>query len=139
MRFEVNGEADPAMYVATTGNVGIGTTDPGSYKLAVQGKVGAEEVVVTLGGWSDFVFEDDYDLRPLSEVEAHIKQHRHLPDIPSAETVLEEGLSLGEMDAKLLQKIEELTLYLIEMKKDLDELRKENEMLKKQHVPRFIY
>ena len=111
--------------VAPNGNVGIGTTDPSGWKLAVNGNVRAKKVVVE-SGWSDFVFEPGYDLPTLSEVEAHITAKGHLRDIPSATEVAEHGISLGEMDAKLLQKIEELMLYTIEQQKRLEELEKEN-------------
>lgn len=104
------------------GRVGIGTTTPGSYKLAVEGKIGAKEVVVTLDGWSDFVFNDDYQLPALDQVEQHIKQNKHLPGIPTAQEVSENGVPLGEMQAKLLQKIEELTLYVIELKNRINDL-----------------
>ncbi len=99
------------------GNVGIGTTTTGSHKLAVEGSIGAREVKVEASGWSDFVFEKDYELRTLDEVEKYISENRHLPDVPSEAEVTENGIYLGEMDAKLLQKIEELTLYLIEQNK----------------------
>ncbi len=105
------------------GNVGIGTTDPGNYQLAVEGKIGAREVEVTLNSWSDFVFEDDYKLRSLKEVENYIRENNHLPDIPSEAEVLENGISLGEMNAKLLQKIEELTLYVIQQQKEIEALK----------------
>ncbi len=98
------------------GNVGIGTNGPGSYKLAVNGKVRAKEVVVETG-WADFVFEKEYQLPTLEEVENHIKEKGHLKDIPSAKEVEENGVSLGQMDSKLLQKIEELTLYILEENK----------------------
>ena len=111
--------------VAPNGNVGIGTTDPSGWKLAVNGNVRAKKVVEE-SGWSDFVFEPGYDLPTLSEVEAHITAKGHLRDIPSATEVAEHGISLGEMDAKLLQKIEELMLYTIEQQKRLEELEKEN-------------
>lgn len=75
--------------------------------------------------WSDFVFENDYDLPTLEEVEEHIAENGHLPEIPSEAEVTENGINLGEMDAKLLQKIEELTLYLIEQNKEIKELKKE--------------
>ncbi len=110
------------------GSVGIGAVNPGSYKLAVNGSVRAKEVVVETG-WSDFVFEDDYRLPPLEEVEQHIRQNKHLPDIPSAEEVSANGVSLGEMQAKLLQKIEELTLYMIELKKENKALKRRVESL----------
>ena len=112
----------PLILNPSGGSVGIGTTNPGSYKLAVNGSVHAKEVVVETG-WSDFVFEDDYRLPPLAEVEQHIKTHKHLPDIPSAEEVAANGVSVGEMQARLLQKIEELTLYVIELKKENEALK----------------
>ncbi|WP_109830901.1 hypothetical protein [Reichenbachiella versicolor] len=90
----------------------------------------AKEIKVTLSGWSDFVFEEDYELRELNEVESYISEKGHLPDIPSAAEVEADGISLGEMDAKLLQKIEELTLYLIEQNKTIKELQEEVQELK---------
>ena len=110
------------MRIDDTGNVGIGTTNPGTYKLAVNGEIRAKEVIVETG-CSDFVFEEHYALRPLNEVEAFIKANKHLPDIPSEKEVSENGLGLGEMQAKLLRKVEELTLYMIEMKKENQALR----------------
>ena len=115
------------------GNVGIGTSSTGSHKLAVEGSIGAREIKVEdVPNWSDFVFEDDYELPTLVEVEMHIKVNGHLKDIPSAEEVKEDGIYLGQMDAKLLQKIEELTLYLIDQNKRLDAQQKEIEELKAQ-------
>ncbi len=111
------------------GNVGIGTTNPGIYKLAVEGTIGAREVKVTLNNWSDFVFENDYKLLDLKDVEEYIVKNNRLPDIPSKSEVIEEGISLGEMDAKLLQKIEELTLYTIEQEKKIEKLEKLVEQL----------
>ena len=141
--FDIN--TDPTGYknqrltILTNGNVGIGTTNPGSYKLAVEGKIGAHEIVVTTDGWSDFVFNNDYKLKDLEEVESFIEENNHLPDVPSEKEVMENGIALGEMDAKLLQKIEELTLYMIEqnketkaMKAQLNKLSEENEILKKE-------
>ena len=103
------------------GNVGIGTNNPGSYKLAVNGKVRAKEVVVDTG-WSDFVFESDYHLLSIEEVEKFIKENGHLPDVPSEKEVAQNGVSLGTMDSKLLQKIEELTLYTIQLNKKIQKL-----------------
>ncbi|WP_422079611.1 hypothetical protein [Ulvibacterium sp.] len=116
--------------ISNSGNIGIGTVNPGTYKLAVNGNVRAKEVRVETG-WSDFVFEKDYDLPTLEEVEGHIKEKGHLKDIPSGEEVAENGILLGEMDSKLLQKIEELTLYMIDMNKEIQQLKKENSELKR--------
>ncbi|MCB0810418.1 MAG: hypothetical protein KDB96_14165, partial [Flavobacteriales bacterium] len=81
----------------------------------------AKEVEVTLAGFPDYVFEPDYDLMTLEEVEAYIKKNGHLPNVPSAREVEENGLGLGEMNKILLEKVEELTLHLIEQQKRLDE------------------
>ncbi len=114
-----------------TGNVGIGTTDTKGFKLGVQGKIAAEEIKVAVhASWADFVFENNYNLPTLKEVEQHIKEKGHLKDIPSAKEVAKNGVFLGEMDAKLLQKIEELTLYTISQEKRMNKLEKENEALK---------
>ncbi|TCI90158.1 hypothetical protein [Tenacibaculum sp. M341] len=104
------------------GNVGIGTkVVPAGFKLGVNGKMAATEVkVATYENWADFVFEEDYALPTLKEVEKHIEEKGHLENIPSAEEVKKDGFFLGEMDAKLLRKIEELTLYTIQQEKDLE-------------------
>ncbi|MCG8700751.1 MAG: hypothetical protein MI922_22045 [Bacteroidales bacterium] len=115
-------------YVETS--FAIGTTNPGNYRLAVEGTIGAREIKVHLDAWSDFVFNSDYDLMNLEEVESFISKNNRLPDIPSESDVIESGVNLGEMDAKLLQKIEELTLYMIDMNKEVKSLRQENESLK---------
>src|SRR5690606_31369179 len=104
-----------------TGNVGIGTIAPGNWKLAVNGEIRAKEIKVETG-WSDFVFKNDYALPTLEEVEKHIKEKGHLKDIHSAKEVEENGIYLGEMDSKLLKKIEELTLYIIEQNKRIEAL-----------------
>jgi len=101
---------------------------PGDYLLYVQRGILTEKVKVAVWGttnWSDFVFADDYSLMPLSEVESYIKANKHLPAIPSAEEVVKDGIDVATMDAKLLQKIEELTLYVIELKKQCQQLRTE--------------
>ena len=111
-------------------NVGIGTSVPNSqYRLSVNGKVRAKEIVVETG-WSDFVFAPGYRLRPLPEVSAFIARHGHLPDVPSATEVASHGVAVGEVEAKLLQKVEELTLYLIETHQRLSALEAENARLR---------
>jgi len=97
-------------------NVGIGVANPQN-KLDVNGTVHSKEVKVDMSGWSDFVFKKEYSLPTLEQVEKHIREKGHLEHIPSEHEVLQNGISLGEMNSKLLQKIEELTLYIIEQDK----------------------
>jgi len=113
------------------GNVGIGARDTKGYKLAVAGNMIAESVKVQLqGSWADYVFDDDYKLQSLSEIEAFVKKNKHLPEIPSAEAAKTHGIDLEDMNAKLLKKIEELTLHLIDMKKGMERQEKEIQDLK---------
>ncbi|SMC75277.1 hypothetical protein [Pedobacter africanus] len=104
------------------GNLGVGTTDTKGYKLAVNGKVRAQEIKVETANWPDYVFAKDYELSTLQETEKHIKDKGHLPGIPSADEVKANGVDLGEMNAKLLQKIEELTLHLIEKDRHIENM-----------------
>ncbi|HEX5172125.1 MAG TPA: hypothetical protein VFW11_23265 [Cyclobacteriaceae bacterium] len=105
-----------------SGNVGIGTSSPDN-KLTVKGTVHAEEIKVDLNVPApDYVFEKSYDLLSLDEVEEYINVNKHLPEIPSAKTIEEEGLNLKEMNLLLLKKVEELTLYLLEQDKRNDQL-----------------
>jgi len=116
-----------------TGAVGIGTGStpiPATAKLAVNGKILATEVQVALvANWADYVFNDDYNLKPLAEVEEFIKENKHLPDVPSSSQVEKTGVNLGEMDAILLKKVEELTLYMIQLQKENVELKEKVENL----------
>jgi hypothetical protein len=113
------------------GNVGIGTTAPDA-KLAVKGQIHAQEVKIDLNGAvaPDYVFEPDYHLKPLSEIETYIKANKHLPEVPSAKEMEANGVQLGEMNMLLLKKVEELTLYVIELKKRDEEQQKEIEELR---------
>jgi hypothetical protein len=105
--------------ITAAANVGIGTTTP-SYKLEVTGSVRATSFISNSTTYADFVFEPGYQLPALSEVEAHIRTHGHLPGVPSEAQVAKEGIDLAAMQVKLLQKVEELTLHAIEQAKRLD-------------------
>ncbi len=107
---------------AATGNVGIGTDNP-TYKLSVLGNIRSNEVVVETG-WADYVFDETYKLPLLSDVERFIQQNKHLPNIPSAKEVAEKGLQLGDTQKRMMEKIEELTLYMIEANKKIEKLEK---------------
>lgn len=121
--------AAPKMIINPAGNVGIGTTQPNSFRLAVEGKIGARGVQVTMQSpWPDYVFRPEYRLMSLEELRTFIAANHHLPEMPTAAEVEKEGIDLGEMDAKLLKKIEELTLYVLELKKENEEIK---ERLKK--------
>ncbi|MBS7256146.1 tail fiber protein [Flavobacterium branchiicola] len=104
------------------GYVGIGTTSPDS-KLTVAGNIHAQEVKVTVNAGADFVFESDYALPSLESVDKFIKENKHLPEIASAEKMKKDGINLAEMNIKLLQKIEEMTLYMIEQNKQISNLK----------------
>jgi len=113
------------------GNIGIGTLTPNA-KLTVNGNIRAKEIKVETANWPDYVFARDYKLPSLDETEQHIKEKGHLPGIPSAKEVKENGVELGEMNKKLLLKIEELTLHLIEQNKQLElQNRRINELEKR--------
>jgi len=101
------------------GNISIGVANTQGYKLAVNGNIRAKEIKVENANWPDYVFAKDYKLPSLQETEKHINEKGHLPGIPSAQDVKTNGIDLGEMNAKLLQKIEELTLHVIEQNKQL--------------------
>jgi hypothetical protein len=104
------------------GNVGIGTANP-TDKLTVAGNISSREVKVTVNAGADFVFENDYKLNSLDFLDKFIKENKHLPEIASAEEMQKEGINLSEMNIKLLQKIEELTLYMIEIKKENETMK----------------
>lgn len=116
------------MRLLGNGNVGIGTNNPLA-RFHVNGLILAKEVRVEAGPWPDYVFKNDYKLPHLLEVEKFIQQNKHLPEVPSEEEVKEKGIKLGEMNAILLKKVEELTLYLIERVKVEKELQRQIDVL----------
>jgi hypothetical protein len=116
--------ANPIMSIVQNGTVGIGTSDTKGFKFAVAGNMIAEKLVVKLASaWPDYVFEPNYKLPTLSYVEKYIREHGHLPGVTSAKEIEEKGIDVAETQAQLLKKIEELTLYVIELKKEIDSLK----------------
>jgi len=121
-----NGTVDKHLVIAPYGgNLLIGKTNQANtaYKVDINGKVRANEMVVNTTG-ADFVFESGYPLRSIADLEKFVKQNRHLPEIPSAKTMQQEGVGISELQTRLLQKVEELTLYIIQQQKEIDELKK---------------
>lgn len=118
LRFSVGGNSltDASLFVDSSGLVGIGTTTP-SNQLEVNGTIRSKEVIVEANNWPDYVFEPDYELPSLEETEEYIEENKHLPEIPSAKEIEENGVALGDMNRLLLKKIEELTLHTIEQQK----------------------
>lgn len=129
----------PVMMTDASGNIAINSINPNGYRLAVKGTIHAQEVNVDLNNWADYVFAPGYALPSLAEVKTYIDNNHHLPDMPSAKTITENGLDIGEMDKTLVKKVEELTLYLIakdeQIKAGNEEMRiqqQEIELLKQQ-------
>lgn len=126
------------MFISDQGKVGIGVAPTemdteGDYKLYVGTGILTEKVKVALRNtedWADYVFKPDYHLMDLKEVETYIIKYGHLPGVPAAEEVKENGIDMARMDAKLLEKIEELTLYMIDLKKENEAMRAELNKLK---------
>jgi hypothetical protein len=129
MKFFTQGQ--PRITITGTGNVGIGTDDTKGYKFAVNGDAMFTRIKVkAYTSWPDYVFADNYQLPALSELAGYIQQHKHLPGMPTATEVQQEGLDVAEMNKKLVQKVEELTLYLLKIDQQNQELKKEIEVLK---------
>ncbi|MBV7531178.1 hypothetical protein [Chitinophaga sp. sic0106] len=115
-----------ALYVNySNGNVGIGTAAGTSSKLSVKGEIKATKVRVTTSDWPDYVFAKDFQLRSISDLAGYIAANQHLPEMPAAEKVEKEGIDVGEMNKLLLKKIEEMSLYIIQLDKRVKELEAE--------------
>jgi len=122
----------PYMTIKDGGNVGIGTTAPGTNKLAVEGTIAARKVVVTITSpFPDYVFKKDYRLPSLSSVGRYIRSNGHLPEMPAADSVQKNGLDLGGNQTLLVKKIEELTLYLLEQNRQLRSMQERINRLEK--------
>jgi hypothetical protein len=116
------------------GSVSIGGyhTGSGNYKLAVHGTIAAWKIIVNEKNWYDHVFEEDYKLMSIENLNSYIKENKHLPEIPTQEDVNNDGVDLGEMNAKLLLKVEELTLYIIQLNEQMKAMQKEIHHLKEE-------
>ena len=123
IRMFTAGNPTPVVNILNNGFVGVGTIHP-EYKLDVLGTIRAQEVLINMDGGADFVFEKDYKLPTIEFVANYVKKNKHLPDIQSAKEMVENSMNMGEMQIKLLQKIEELTLYVIEQQKEINLLKK---------------
>lgn len=138
--YDTNGKTDVTdqftmqTLITTTslGYVGIGTDDPKS-TLDVRGAIIADAVEIKVNKGADFVFSSGYELKPLLEIETFVKENQHLPDIPSEKDMIQNGVNINELQIKLLQKIEELTLYIIEQNKEIKYLKKELKELKDEY------
>jgi len=106
------------------GPVGVGTDNTGEYALAVEGKIGCRELVVTTSAWADYVFDSTYSLMPLDGLKKYIGENGRLPGVPSENEVREKGISIGQMNRVLLEKIEELTLYVLDLENKIHEMKK---------------
>ena len=111
------------VFVDANGRMGIGNLPTSPHRLAVRGSIICEELKVELvADWPDYVFAKDYDLMPLQELKSFIDTHHHLPNIPKASDIQKDGFEVGEMNRKLLEKVEELTLYIIQQNERIDAL-----------------
>jgi hypothetical protein len=119
------------MRITSAGYVGIGTTDTHGFAFAVNGSAIATSMTVKLyANWPDYVFKPEYHLVPLNEIKTYIDRNQHLPDMPSEAEVTKNGINLGEMNTLLTKKVEELTLYAIEQKEEIEQLKKGQEALR---------
>lgn len=126
----ING-TPPSDGLRVVGNVRIGSANvPAGFKMSVDGKIIAEEIEVRLSqDWPDYVFDEKYDLMPLDELGENLQENKHLPGVPSAAEVEENGIGMGELQTILLHKVEELTLYVLMLKEENEVLQQRIECL----------
>jgi hypothetical protein len=135
-----NGASGPTGIISSSGAVGIGTTNPGNYMLSVKGAIHTQSVQVDMTSWNDYVFKPGYHLLPLQEVEKYIERSQHLPEIPSEQQVIENGINVSEMLNIQTKKIEELTLYLIDKDKQLNQQQDQiNRLIQQQQQNAKLY
>lgn len=120
------------LHLGTDGMFSISNNTRKTFVVEANGLTRARKIKVDADVWADYVFEADYKLMPLADVESFLKEHKHLPSIPSEKVMKEEGIDLAEMNVKMMEKIEELTLYLIQQNKELEKVKAELETLKGQ-------
>ncbi len=120
------------LHLGTDGMFSISNNTRKTFVVEASGLTRARKIKVDADVWADYVFEPDYKLMPLADVESFLKEHKHLPSIPSEKVMKEEGIDLAEMNVKMMEKIEELTLYLIQQNKELEKMKAELQTLKEQ-------
>lgn len=131
-QLEIDNGTAKIFHLGTNGMLSINNGTTETFRVEANGLTRARKIKVDADVWADYVFEDNYVLMPLSEVETFVKEHKHLPSIPSEKVMKEEGIDLAEMHVKMMEKIEELTLYLIEQNKELEQVKAELETIKQQ-------
>lgn len=131
-QLEIDNGTAKIFHLGTNGMLSINNGTTETFRVEANGLTRARKIKVDADVWADYVFEPGYKLMPLSDVESFLKEHKHLPSIPSEKVMLEEGIDLAEMNVKMMEKIEELTLYLIEQNKELEKVKAELETIKQQ-------
>ena len=131
-QLEIDNGTAKIFHLGTNGMLSINNGTTETFRVEANGITRARKIKVDAAVWADYVFDEGYQLMPLSEVESFLKEHKHLPSVPSEQAIKEQGIDLAEMNAKMMEKIEELTLYLIEQNKELEKVKAELETIKQQ-------
>ncbi|HMI77987.1 MAG TPA: hypothetical protein VK484_04300, partial [Ferruginibacter sp.] len=124
MKISTSGDG---LILQSNGNFSMGGTEAATgYRLSVHGKVMATDyTALSINNWPDYVFDNKYKLMPLTDVKNYINKHKHLPNIPAAAEIEKNGIQLGDMSKRLMEKVEELTLYILQLQDQVDELKKQ--------------